>query len=63
MDPKELKELIKGSEILFKARGSNKDPVKEEFDTLAFANASVVAIDFIEKGNELFRKYMGKKTW
>ena len=53
MDPKELKELIKGSEILFKARGSNKDPVKEEFDTLAFANASVVAIDFIEKGNEL----------
>ena len=34
MDPKELKELIKGSEILFKARGGNKDPVKEEFDTL-----------------------------
>jgi len=53
MDPRQLKDLIVGSEILQKARGGNKGAVKEELPTIAFAFASVVAIKNISKGQVL----------
>ena len=53
MDPKSLGELIKGSKTLFLERGGNKESVKEEIKTMAFAFASVVAVKDIAKG-EIF---------
>lgn len=53
MDPKTMAELIEGSNIIFKARGGEKEPVTEEAATIAFAFASVVAIKDIEKGELL----------
>ena len=56
MDHSALKDLIKGSQIIYSARGDNKNPVKEEKPTIAFAFASVVAIEHIEKGEILSKK-------
>ena len=53
MDPIALSELIAGSDTIFKARGNNKDHVHEEAPTIAFAFASVVAIEDISKGTKL----------
>lgn len=53
MDPKELKELIKGADILYRARGGGKTVIEEEQSTRDFAFASVVTIAPIEQG-ELF---------
>lgn len=53
MNPKSLGELIKGSKTLFLERGGNKESVKEEIKTMAFAFASVVAVKDIAKG-EIF---------
>jgi N-acetylneuraminate synthase len=53
MDPVELKELIKGSKIIFSARGGEKCAVEAESPTIAFAFASVVAICDIEPGQQL----------
>ena len=53
MDPKSLKELLDGVNILFHERGGNKGPVKEEKKTIAFAFASVVSIKNISKGEKL----------
>ncbi|NCI49083.1 polyhydroxyalkanoate biosynthesis repressor PhaR [Sediminibacterium roseum] len=53
MDPEALSELIEGSKTIFKAKGNNKDAVKEEAPTIAFAFASVVAIQPIPAGTLL----------
>jgi N-acetylneuraminate synthase len=55
IDPKELRELIIGSEAIFDALGGKKEVLAEEKPTIDFAYASVVAIKDIEKG-ELFSK-------
>lgn len=56
MDPDALKELIKGIDILFRAGGGNKGPLKEELGTIDFAFASVVAIEDIPEGGVLSEK-------
>ena len=53
MDPNALSTLIEGTDIIFKARGQNKGPMKEEEKTIAFAFASVVAIEDIRAGEVL----------
>ncbi len=53
MDPASLTDLIIGSKNIFAARGSDKNPVKAEESTIAFAFASVVAIANIKKGEIL----------
>jgi len=53
MDPVALSDLIKGSKIIFAARGGEKTPVKAEEPTIAFAFASVVAIKDIAPGQFL----------
>ena len=50
MDPRELNELINGSSIIFKAKKGKKKQLKEESKTVAFAFASVAAIQNIKKG-------------
>jgi len=53
MDPVELKELIIGSEEIWKMRGGKKEAAKEEQVTIDFAFATVVAIKPIKKGEVL----------
>jgi len=53
MDPKALKELTTGANILFEARGGEKGPVEAEASTIAFAFASVVATQNIAPGETL----------
>jgi len=53
MDSKALSELIEGSLTIFKARGDTKTPLQEEDATIAFAFASVVAMEDIMEGSEL----------
>jgi N-acetylneuraminate synthase len=53
MDTKELGELIKGSEEVFKMRGGSKLELKEEQVTMDFAFATVVSIKDISKGEKL----------
>lgn len=53
MDPKALKELITGADIIYKARGGNKSLIAEEQGTRDFAFASVVTTQSIRAG-ELF---------
>lgn len=53
MDPKALAELIEGSRIIFAAQGGEKGPVAEEAPTIAFAFASVVAIEDVAPGERL----------
>jgi len=53
MDPAALSALIEGSRIIFAARGGEKVPVEAEAPTIAFAFASVVAIEDIEPGQVL----------
>lgn len=52
IDPKELKELIEGSEAIQKALGGTKNVLKEEKPTIDFAYASVVSIRDIKKGEK-----------
>ena len=64
MDPKELAELIKGSLKIFHSRGSNKEALKEEKKTIAFAFPSVVALKNLNVGeilneNNIFLKRPG----
>ena len=56
MDPKNLRDLIEGSKILFKARGKDKKVTGDEKNTLKFANASVTALTNINKGEILSKK-------
>lgn len=53
MDPAALNELIEGSKIIYEASGGEKGPVEAEAPTIAFAFASVVAIQNIEPGQQL----------
>lgn len=56
MDPKELKELIKGSKVIFASRGKNKKAIKEEKKTIAFAFASIAAVKNIKQGEKFTEK-------
>ena len=56
MDGLALSNLIEGSKVIFKARGGKKGPVDAEEPTIAFAFASVVAIDDIEPGQLLTKE-------
>ncbi len=53
MDPSALSALIEGSKVIFAARGGDKAPLTEEAPTIAFAFASVVAIEDIAPGEQL----------
>lgn len=53
MDPTALKNLITGSRIIHQALGGDKGSVTAEEPTIAFAFASVVAIDDIAEGEVL----------
>ncbi|RTY34147.1 polyhydroxyalkanoate biosynthesis repressor PhaR [Chlorobium phaeovibrioides] len=61
MDPKALSELIEGARIIFAARGGDKNPVIQEAPTIAFAFASVVAIQDIAIGQHLSEKNLWLK--
>lgn len=50
MDEKACKDLIKGSELIWKMRGGTKEPAKEEQVTIDFAFATVCSIKDIKKG-------------
>ena len=52
MDPLTLSELIQSSKEIFKMRGGEKTPLKEEQVTIDFAYATVVAIKDITKGEK-----------
>lgn len=56
MDPHALRDLIHGSEIIFRARGGSKGAVPEEEVTIRFAFASVVSVRPIRQGEELTRE-------
>ena len=51
LDPLELKDLIIGSNAVFKALGGNKEILSEEQPTIDFAYSSVVSIKDIKKGD------------
>lgn len=53
MDPEALSLLIEGANTIFSARGGEKAPVEAEAPTMAFAFASVAAIQDIEPGQLL----------
>lgn len=53
MDKKELKELNRAIQIVYKSRGSQKKPLKEEADVINFAFASVVSKKYIKKNEKL----------
>ena len=53
MDPVAMSALIEGANIIFSARGGEKNPVAAEAATIAFAFASVVAIEDIAPGQVL----------
>lgn len=55
LDPNELRELIVGSEAVWKALGGKKEILPEEQPTINFAYACVVAIKSIKKGEILTR--------
>jgi len=52
MDYNELKELIKGSKIIYESKEGKKTPLKEEAKTIAFAFASVAAVEDIKKNDK-----------
>jgi len=56
MNPNSLESLIEGSKIIYEARGGEKIVLKEELPTIAFAFASVVAIENIQQGESLTSK-------
>ena len=56
MDPIELKELLIGTDEIFKMRGGKKEPAKEEQVTINFAFATVVATKNIKKGEKITKK-------
>ncbi len=56
MDPVELKELIIGSEEIWKMRGGKKEAAKEEQVTIDFAFATVVTTKPIKKGEVLTKE-------
>lgn len=61
MDPSSLSALIDGSKTIFAARGGEKAPLEAEAPTIAFAFASVVAIENIKAGQLLSERNIGLK--
>lgn len=59
MDGAHLTELIEGANIIFKASGGSKEPVEAEAPTIAFAFASVVAIQSIAVGE----RFSAENIW
>tara|TARA_Y100000590_G_scaffold368326_1_gene428931 strand:+ start:8598 stop:9641 length:1044 start_codon:yes stop_codon:yes gene_type:complete len=53
LDPKDLKDLIEGSKIIYESLKGPKKAIKEEEKTIAFAFASVSAIKNIKKNEKL----------
>ena len=56
IDPAELKDLITGTEAIYKARGGKKEILEEEKPTIDFAYACVVAIKDIKKDETFTRE-------
>lgn len=56
MDRSELKQLIEGSNSIFKALGGSKEIIEGEESTIKFAYASVVSIKDISKGEALTKE-------
>jgi len=52
IDPKELEDLIKGCNAIYKSLGGNKNILEEEIKTSQFAYACVVTIHDIKKGEK-----------
>ena len=52
IDPKELEDLVKGTDAIHKALGGKKGILKEEKPTIDFAYACVVSIKEIKKGDK-----------
>lgn len=61
MDPIALSDLIKGSKVIFSARGGGKNHVEAEEPTIAFAFASVVARKNIQIGEIFSEVNLGLK--
>ena len=59
IDPKELGELVEGSNAIFQALGGSKEILAEEQPTIDFAYACVVSIAEIGEGEEL----TGENIW
>ena len=53
IDPRELKELIEGSQAIYMALGGTKNVLPEEQPTINFAYSCVVAIQYISSGQTL----------
>lgn len=53
MDERAARELIEGADLIWKMRGGEKGPAKEEQVTIDFAFASVVSIKGVKKGDLL----------
>ncbi|MBI2552420.1 N-acetylneuraminate synthase family protein [Candidatus Uhrbacteria bacterium] len=56
IDPQELRELIVGSEAIYKALGGHKEILKEEQPTIDFAYACVVSVKDIKKGGRFTKE-------
>ena len=56
MDNAELKEMIKGSKLIFESLKGPKKPLKEEKKTINFAFASVASTKNIKKGEKFTEK-------
>ena len=56
IEPNELKDLIEGSNAVWKARGGSKSILSEEQPVIDFAYASIVTIKPIKKGEQLTLK-------
>lgn len=56
IDPRELKELIKGSNAIYDALGGEKIVLKEEQPTIDFAYACVVSIKDIKEGEKFTKE-------
>jgi len=61
MNPVELKDLLIGSEEIFKMRGGKKEATKEEKPTIDFAYACVVSIENIKKGEKFTKNNLWVK--
>ncbi len=61
MDETACKELIEGSELIWKMRGGKKEPAKEEQVTIDFAFATVVTIKPIQKGEPFSKENLWVK--
>ncbi len=61
MDEKSCKELIEGSELIWKMRGGKKKPAEEEKVTIDFAFATVCTISNIKKGEQFTKENLWVK--